>query len=453
MDKNTNTIYVSQNITSQTLYTELGGVFGTTNKDVKIYFAEDEQLRNLESAVKEGHQFEIIALADNGKAARYHVVFTTLPVISMGGEVTGVRPADEFDATGDRDVYTGVVSVWDGLYEGNDSYSAKSSDAQWHQRGNSTFWYEKKSWKITFKDKDGDNKDMDFLGLEADDDWILNGIARDDTDLREKTVIDLWNSSMADEEYNHKMSTAKYVELVKDGEYMGVYLLMRRIDAKYLELDDDVEVAKGAKGELLYEMVNTKNEEKSLELLKGLYEGENIKYLNVDNWIDNSLFIDAFYMADNAARYNTFYIINDIDTNPEITITLWDTDFSLGIGYNMGFVHMPETADYYRRNKNELYLLAEIHPDIYDKMSQRWAQLRQGVLSTENILAVLTENYDRLNESAAFARDDARWHNEYGESDTYQAMCEYVKVRMEYLDNCYANGDVIRETGDTVPGK
>ena len=58
---------------------------------------------------------------------------------------------------------------------------------------------------------------MDFLGLEADDDWILNSLVIDDTRLREKTVMDLWNNGAANEEYNYKMSTGKYVELINDG--------------------------------------------------------------------------------------------------------------------------------------------------------------------------------------------------------------------------------------------
>ena len=454
VDTATNTIYLSQKLTPKTYYTDFGGVISSADEEVQLYFAADTQLENPAQAAKDGHTFKLIAQLADKSCVEYNVVFTTLPVVNMGNsQITGVRKALPTDATGDRDVYTGTVSVWDGSYDGTGSYSAKSSTAQWHQRGNSTFWYEKKSWKLNFKDKDGNNADVDFLGLEADDDWILNGLARDDTRLREKSVMDLWNSTVANEEYNHKMSAGKYVELINDGRYMGIYLLQRRIDAKYLELEDGVEVAKGGKGEVLYETVNTNSEQETLQFLQQLRDGENIKYLDVNNWIDVSLFVDAFYMADNAARYNTFYIIEDMKTQPKISLTLWDTDFSLGINYEGGFVHRPEKAGSIRRNKDELYLLAEIYPDIYQNMSQRWAQLRESWLSEENIISVIDANYAKLNESGAFARDDERWENEYGESDTYDAMCSYIKERMAYLDSCYAKGEVIRETGDEVPNK
>lgn len=452
-DRETDTIYVSQNVFQRRTYSELAGVFSSKIPEIKLYFAPDENFADMVSAVEKGYAFKLIAELADKSYVQYNVIFTSLPVVSMNGEVSGIKKAGPYDATGDRDIYSGIISVWDGEYEGTGQYSAKSGMAQWNQRGNSTFYFDKKSWKINFKDEEGNNKDFDFLGLEADDDWILNAAARDDSRLREKTVTDLWNSTVANEEYNHKMSTAKYVELINDGEYMGIYLLQRRLDAKYLELDTDIQLAKGGKGHILYEPVDASDEAATLQLLENLREGIGIEYLDVDNWIDNSLFIDAFYMADNASRYNTFYIIEDIDTQPKISITMWDNDFSLGIGYRNGFVHMPETAYSIRRNKDELYLLAEIYPDIYEKMSQRWAQLRQSALSTENIISIIDANYATLTESGAFARDDAKWDNQYGDTDTYQAMCEYVKVRMEYLDSCYANCDVIRETGDVVPGR
>lgn len=453
VDRETNTVYLSQNITEETYYTDLKGVVSSEDENILLYFAPDENLADMPAAVKNGYPFKLIAKFADGSFARCDVVFTSLPVLNMDGDVAGVKKATEYDANGDRDIYSGTVSVWDGCYAGTGEYSAKSSAAQWHQRGNSTFRYDKKSWKLNFKDKEGNNADMDFLGLEADDDWVLNAVARDDTRLREKVVMDLWNNGMAQEEYNYKMSASQYVEVVTNGEYMGIYLLQRRLDAKYLELDENIQLAKGGKGHILYEPVDTTETEATLDMLVKLREGENVKYLDVHNWIDNSLFIDAFYMADNASRYNTYYIIKDITSQPQISIALWDTDFSFGIGYNLGFVHQPEKADEQRRNKDELYLLAEIYPDIYSSMSQRWQQLRQGVLSTENVLNTITANHTRLTDSGAFARDDVKWPDEYGGTDTYEAMCRYVSTRLEYLDSCYENGDVIRETGDTVPDR
>ena len=220
IDKTTNTIYISQNITADTYYTQLGGILSSADENITLAFAPDEKLEKLSEAAKEGYEFKLIAQLGDGEYVPYNVVFTTLPVVNMSGEITGVREAAETDSTGDRDVYTGTVSVWDGRYEGTGEYSAKSGTAQWHQRGNSTFWFEKKSWKLSFKDNEGNNADFDFLGLEADDDWILNSLIRDDTRLREKVVMDLWNSGPAEEEYNHKMSTGKYVEVINDGEYM-----------------------------------------------------------------------------------------------------------------------------------------------------------------------------------------------------------------------------------------
>ena len=60
-------------------------------------------------------------------------------------------------------------------------------------------------------------------------------------------AMDLWNTYLAQEEYNYKMSQGKYAEVVCNGQYCGLYLLQRRIDRKYLELDENQFLAKGIK--------------------------------------------------------------------------------------------------------------------------------------------------------------------------------------------------------------
>ena len=71
----------------------------------------------------------------------------------------------------------------------------------------------------------------------ADDDWILNSLTMDDTRIREKLFMDLWNLNVEKTDYNFKMSTGEFVEVVMNGKYYGLCLLQRRLDAKYLELE------------------------------------------------------------------------------------------------------------------------------------------------------------------------------------------------------------------------
>lgn len=451
VDTNTNTIYISQQIADDTAYHQLKGRLSVGVKDVELFFAADESFSDLKNAVKDNHNFKLIADLGNGEYMQYGVVFTTLPVLSMCGEVTGTKPEEVTGSTGDKDVYTGQITVWDSLYAKTNEYSTQTGIAQWNQRGNSTFWFDKKSWKISFKDNDGNNKNYDFLGIEPDDDWILNAMVRDDVKLREKTVLDLWDTLYRQTDYNHQMSKGKYVEVINNGEYAGVYLLQRRIDAKYLGLDKDVQLIKGEKDDRGYTFVSGTQPQNALVFMQQFQAGENMQYLNVDNWIDNSLFTDAFYMADNAGRYNTFYVIEDIDTRPKLSIAMWDNDFSFGISYRGTFVYDLSGAASVRRNRNELYQLAQIHPDLYDKMSARWAQLRAGVLASENIIAVIQKNQAALDDSGAYIREKEKNGLQYGGDDTVQNMISYVTQRMEYLDRCYADGDIVRKTGEQPP--
>lgn len=452
IDTQTDTIYIYQKINADTKHYQLKGRLNCDDENIKLYFAADEKLSDLKNAVKDNHNFKLIADLGNGEYMQYDVVFTTLPVLNMNGEVVGkkfvkINP----DETGERDVFEGTVSVWDNNYSKTNTYSTQSGIAQWNQRGNSTFWFDKKSWKISFKDKDGNNKNYDFLGIEPDDDWILNAMVRDDVKLREKTVLDLWDTLYRQTDYNHPMSKGKYVEVINNGEYAGVYLLQRRIDAKYLGLDNDVQLIKGEKDDRGYTFVSGTQPQKALVFMQQFQAGENMQYLNVDNWIDNSLFTDAFYMADNAGRYNTFYVIEDIDTRPKLSIAMWDNDFSFGINYRGTFVYDISGAASVRRNRNELYQLAQIHPDLYDKMSARWAQLRGGVLASENIIAVIQNNQAALDDSGAYIREKEKNGLQYGGDDTVQNMISYVIQRMEYLDRCYDDGDIVRKTGEQPP--
>ena len=100
---------------------------------------------------------------------------------------------------------------------------------------------------MSLKKENGENLNVDLIGMGADGDWILNPMNLDDTKLREKSAIDLWNNYIKNPANDYAMSDAQYVEVISNGEYYGLYLLQRRVDAKYLQLDKDTDLLfKGA---------------------------------------------------------------------------------------------------------------------------------------------------------------------------------------------------------------
>ena len=444
IDTQTDTIYISQKINADTKHYQLKGRLNCDDENIKLYFAADEMFDELENAVRNSHNFRLIADMGNGKYMQYNVVFTTLPVLNMSGEVVGkkfgkINP----DETGERDVFGGTVSVWDNNYAKTNAYSTQSGIARWNIRGDASLSKPKKSYKISFKDEKGDNKDYDFLGLDPDDDWLLNAMFLDSLKVREKSIFDLWETLCEQTDYNYPMSQGKYVEVVNNGEYTGIYMLQRRIDGKYLDLDENLQLLKGEKfnGAHFFSAVSGNNTEKAIEFMQDYPYCKNVKYLNVENWIDNSLFIDAFLLWDNTFIFNTYFVIKDIDTNPQINVILWDTDYSFGL--NMG-KYEPESANVKRYNKNELTQIVWYCTDLKGKMCTRWAQLRADVLSTDNIKSVIQKNYDTLESSGAYLRDREKNGVLYGGKDTLESMFKFIDERMQYLDECYAEGIVLR---------
>ncbi len=239
VDINSKTIFISQNISSDTKYNQLIGKLKFQNPNVKLYFAYDEYFDKLAAAVEESHPFKLIA--DFGDYfAEYKVVFTTLPIIRLTGAESYVN--DE-----NRQVYSGEVCVWAPNDLQTNSYTVKKSDSEWYVRGDSQKAQPKKPYKLSLKKPNGKNNNVNLLGLGSDDDWILNSMSLEDLNFRDKFVMDLWNEMCKNTDYNYKMDSAEYVEVVNNGVYSGIYLLQRRIDAKYLNLDKNTVLLKGRK--------------------------------------------------------------------------------------------------------------------------------------------------------------------------------------------------------------
>ena len=69
----------------------------------------------------------------------------------------------------------------------------------------------------------------------SDDDWILNPMSLDDFKVKENLLMTLWNELAQENDWDVRMSTGNYCEIVMNGRYRGLYLLQRRIDRKYLK--------------------------------------------------------------------------------------------------------------------------------------------------------------------------------------------------------------------------
>jgi hypothetical protein len=106
-------------------------------------------------------------------------------------------------------------------------------------RGSTSQQYPKKSYGFETQDALGLNNNVPLLGLPIENDWILYGPYPDKTLIRDVLTYDIF------QKMGHYASNWRYCELVINGQYQGVYILLERIkrdnnrvDVARLDADD-----------------------------------------------------------------------------------------------------------------------------------------------------------------------------------------------------------------------
>ena len=95
-------------------------------------------------------------------------------------------------------------------------------------RGNSTQGFDKKTYSVEIWNNLSMDTSVSLLGMGADEDWILHSMVIDKSQLRIPMTFDLARSM------GHYAANWRYVEVVIDDEYRGLYLLLEKI-----KRDDD----------------------------------------------------------------------------------------------------------------------------------------------------------------------------------------------------------------------
>ena len=435
VDRDTSTIYIAHKFPETIRYQDVEGNLTLSYDDYNLYFAPDPCFSDLHSAAKEGHRFKLIAANAAGQYTYYYVVFTSLPVLCLEAvENTYVPENQPF----------GTLCLWTPEDPDQFRYSVKTGFSDWHIRGATSSGMDKVPWKLSLKTSKHNKASLSLLGLGEDDDWILNAMRLDDTKLKERLFMDLWNEMAAQTSYNHPMSKGEYVEVVINREYLGVFLLQRRIDAKYLELPSDNIIVKGVdiyKAEQVqgnYEIASTPiSEENTFELLRQIWDGDYSMFCP-ENFIDLSLFMHLSSAMDNASFKNMFYVIEPDASGYSLTMIPWDTDMTFGVCWEDGFSYNYKMSLNAHTTRNEFSWMQEHHPDLQERMSERWQELRRSVLTEENILNHIMALNSQLAESNTLAREHQRWPEYYGGADSLENLCRFIHDKLLLLDEHYA---------------
>ena len=438
-DAGTNTIFIPQSMSEE--YWE--GRLKLPAGDGKIYFVEDVYWQNKSEAISIGHAFELYHV--NAKEySVFNVVFTGMPIMNIQ---TGEQVGPEEDRT-----WSGDVWVYD---QYRTAGRIQQAQCQYRVRGGSSREREKSSYKLELTDKK-----LSLLGMREDDDWILNALYDDTGLIHNKLSFAVWHEiATYNNVPNDEGVTCEYVEVFRDNEYIGVYLLTERIDQKTLSLGNR-DILYKCRAERIPEEHNYTNENTDdlrpifiLKYPKDLTEEdwnplkqwvncfckeefetyeEGEKLLNMENAIDYNIFALLIAGVDNI-RKNVFLIAeHQTDDTYVFKKVPWDMNSTWGnpwVSYEPEFITDVST---WCTDISTLYFYDETK--VADLLYARWIELRESnVITKEKLSEMLSAELTYLHGSGAYARNYQKWsYMEEGWQDEY--VYEFIDGRIDFLD-------------------
>jgi hypothetical protein len=438
------------------------------DEGISILFGKDLQHSKKLDAIASNKSFEFLAYS-NEKYRVYHLVFTGLPVM----KVTVNEGNMEDNAQIDMSLYSAnTKSEW-----------VKSSMGSLSVRGNTSREYPKLGYKmeLTKFDSSGNtvNNDIALLNMRKDNDWILYAMYNDDTKVRDKLSIDIWNQFGAtDNPYSCNFGTKlEYVELVVNGEYYGIYGLMEPVDAKKL----DVTRASDLSGQEYIYKRTTPNfllldefQEDSDQLIRNGFELKGTsKYgeISLQSWNPLMEFITAHNLEDNQAYTKAIQETIDINSVENVWLFLQITSSMDSVAKNVYYVSkmtsngsrlyfVPWDLDLtwgnVHKDTNELFTAFE--PEIMTEVvnwetgqkvidhnvdnctqsvKEKWNILRSSILTNESLTKQIEELEHTVVDSGAMAREEERWPRGAHTYD-YTNIKKYAMDKMNYLDSYFA---------------
>ena len=169
--------------------------------------------------IADAERHDIFGSQDQTVTANFSFDRRELPIMSVT-TVTGK------DVTSKENYIGATVSLCN---TGNTKYEMSGISAGIRGRGNATWTYEKKSYRIRFEQK----QQPLGLGSAPDRTWVLMANHCDQSLMRNALAIDLANR-LDGIDFN---SSSAHVELYLNGEYRGVYLLVEQIQVDAARVD------------------------------------------------------------------------------------------------------------------------------------------------------------------------------------------------------------------------
>ena len=463
-DRNTSTFYLPLNMETDTWES---GQLTSLASGVSLIFEEDFTGADKQETIKNGTKFRFYAVRD-GEYQECWLTVTGLSVVSI-----------ETEADADAEIFGGSAYFWDSSTKVD---WTSSSILEANIRGNTSRTYEKKGYKLSLKKQNKNGEIVEdkksLFGLRNDDEWLLNAMYSDSSKIRDKLSADIWAEIGAYQEefpeayFGTRMT---YVEVFFNHEYWGLYVLMEPVDSKQL---DRTKEGKGGQEEYSYKSVTPQdvsteellNQEAYGETLSGFeLKGSHtvidrtsweplLSYLELRDLSDDEAFaaaaseltdregaldiwiyLQAVLGIDNRGK-NMYYVAKNRGNRQVVYFAPWDMDItwgdalSEGTGDNVWDVGLFTALYSERINWSFGDRLIELDVDgSCDYVSERWKELRQGVLSDESLTEEIDGLIHQVRDSGALERDAERWPDSNSGQD-YELFVRMALYRMKILD-------------------
>jgi hypothetical protein len=367
------------------------------------------------------------------------ITFTFLPILQLNGDFG-------------YDYQEGTVSLYTPDGEIKEALTGK---LKWRGGTTNTDDKHKRNYKIKF------DEDVQLFGLRKDNNWILDAGQADLFRVRNRIATELWNDMATKPYYADKEPEAlsgvrgQMVELFLNKEYRGIYCLTEAMDRKQMKLkkvDKNTGEIKGclykSEGygaslmskypdtydnnsetwdtfEMKYpELDDTQNGETDWSTLWNAinfvatssdndFKDHIAEYFDIPVIIDYYIFINVLNAFDNVGK-NMFWAVYDKTKDKKLTPGVWDLDATVGQKWVSD--HLKGTYGAYSpeydmsAHTNLTKRLAQLDVDGFnDKVIKRYHELRQNILSTDNLIARYTKYFDRIYLSGAAGREENKW--------------------------------------------
>lgn len=362
-------------------------------------------------------------------------------------------------------------------------------------RGSSSQQFPKKSYAVETRIDEEEDLDISLLGMPEEADWVLYAPYSDKSLIRNALIYKLSN------EINRYTTRTKFVELVVNDEYMGIYVFMEkikrdknRVDIKKLEEKDTsgnaltggylfkIDKRDGANTEgwessfvpftgawqrVFYQYDYPKETDimpQQIEYLQDfIYNFESTMYLNkysnpFDGYydiIDINTFVDYVFLNEfprnvDAYRLSTFLYKDRDDINPLLKMgPIWDFNLAFGnIDYyeaweDDGFqIYYPIPDDFFQKPFWWEKMFDD--PVFANKFAKRWSDVKSTIFSKERIFEIIDSLTTHIDE--AKSRNFERWPvlgtyvwpNKFV-GETYESEIQYLKNWIDARWNWFDN--------------